>query len=185
MLNAFIFTKLALFVSISSACFAATNGVVKVNKVCYCQYDYCNYFTKVLEKTKKLNSFYTFQQAEDGVREYLGEERYDYMKQINPGLISDLILRFRFGVELREWNPKREPPFEVLESIVMTFKEGDQKIAVAAFVHDFEQGLINPLRIDLPVDRSQQNFFILKNTGKFLVMNSWDQMRKRNQFDND
>jgi hypothetical protein len=127
----------------------------------------------------------SFQQAEVGVREYLGDERYDNMLQINPGLISDLILRFRFGVEVREWNSNRDAPFKTLESIVMIFKEGNQDVPAIEFVQNFEQGLINPLRIDLPIDRSQQNFFILKNTGKVLVMNSWEVMRKLNQQVND
>jgi hypothetical protein len=107
------------------------------------------------------------------------------MLQINPGLISDLILRFRFGVEVREWNSNRDAPFKTLESIVMIFKEGNQDVPAIEFVQNFEQGLINPLRIDLPIDRSQQNFFILKNTGKVLVMNSWEVMRKLNQQVND
>jgi hypothetical protein len=119
--------------------------------------------------------------ADLGVREFLGVERYEYMLQNNPGLISDLKLRFRFGVYLIDWNPEKQVPYKELENITLMFKEGNQSISTPDFVQQFMQGQINPLRIDLPFERSQQSFFILKNTGKALVMNSWENMRMLSQ----
>lgn len=119
--------------------------------------------------------------AELGVRSYLGDDRYAYMLQINPGLIADLKLRFRFGVHLIDWNIEKTSNHKILNKITLLFKDANQEIASELFVQLFESGEINPLRIDLPVHRSQQSFFILANTGKALVMNSWDQMRAQYQ----
>jgi hypothetical protein len=119
--------------------------------------------------------------AELGVRSYLGDERYAYMLQINPGLIADLKLRFRFGVRLMDWNIEKASNHKILSKITLLFKDANQEIASEMFVQLFESGEINPLRIDLPVHHSQQSFFILANTGKALVMNSWEQMRTQYQ----
>ena len=119
--------------------------------------------------------------AELGVRSYLGDERYNYMLQINPGLIADLKLRFRFGVRLMEWNIEKPANYKILSKVTLLFKESNQELSSEQFVQLFESGEINPLRIDLPVHHSQQSFFILANTGKALVMNSWEQMRTQYQ----
>lgn len=115
------------------------------------------------------------------VRSYLGDERYAYMLQINPGLIADLKLRFRFGVRLMEWNIEKTANYKILSKVILLFKESNQELSSEQFVQLFESGEINPLRIDLPIHHSQQSFFILANTGKALVMNSWEQMRAQYQ----
>lgn len=119
--------------------------------------------------------------AELGVRSYLGDERYAYMLQINPGLIADLKLRFRFGVQMIDWSIDKPVPHKILSSVNVIYKEANKSIPSEEFVQLFSQGLINPLRIDLPMHHSQQSFFILANTGKALVMNSWEQMRTQYQ----
>jgi len=119
--------------------------------------------------------------AELGVRSYLGDERYAYMMQINPGLIADLKLRFRFGVRLMDWNIEKPANYKILSKVTLLFKESNQELSSEQFVQLFESGDVNPLRIDLPVHHSQQRFFILANTGKALVMNSWEQMRTQYQ----
>jgi hypothetical protein len=175
------FSLLLLTFAYAFSSSAFSSRVYKNHDFSYTKLNFCGYLLAFSVKSTKPNSFPSDQQAEDGVREFLGEERYDYMSQINPGLISDLILRFRFGVELREWNSNREAPFKILESVILIYKEGNQNLPAPEFVQNYEQGFINPLRIDLPIDRSQQNFFILKNTGKVLVMNSWEVMKRLNQ----
>lgn len=135
------------------------------------------FLTEILSSIKLSTQTDFSQSAEDGVREYLGEDRYAYLAQNNPGLISDLILRYAYGVQLIDWQVEKEVPYKTLSKVSLIFKESSQELNSDEFVSLFESGQINPLRVDLPMPNSQQSFFILANTGKALVMNSWQQMR--------
>ncbi len=140
-----------------------------------------DYLTNILSPIKIPTQYGFSSSAEEGVREYLGEDRYTYLAQNNPGLISDLMLRYTYGVQLIDWQIEKEVPYKTLSNITLIFKESNQELSTEEFVSLFESGQINPLRVDLPMHNSQQSFFILENTCKALVMNSWQQMRYLHQ----
>lgn len=112
------------------------------------------------------------------VRDFLGNERFEFMSENNPGLIHDLKLRCKYGYQLVDCNPEKCDSYKKLAQIELSYKEGNILMSSQEFAINYENGRINPLRIVLPIDAYSNAFYKLEGTEKLLILNSSEHIKR-------
>lgn len=105
--------------------------------------------------------------------EYLGQEKFDQMSNVNPSYLEFLDAKCEHGYEITAMGAEKTAGFTVLNQIEVRDPNKNSSpttISVAEFIALDQQDELNILMYQITSDRSAMTYYVLGTTGKVLML---------------
>lgn len=120
----------------------------------------------------------------DKIIELIGESRYQFNLENNPGLIYFLDAKVDFGFQIIDMIPEKSNDFKQLSQIPLLSKSENQSITPEEFVNLYNSGNLNILLFDFQNQPKSNLYFSLGNTGNALIIYSVEHINSKISLNN-